>query len=95
MPRALFQIENVGKSGFGRNVGVALDEARLVIFDLSHHFRLTFDGLRAENKGNAALARKRYRKAIARDRLHYCRSQRNVDLEFGGFALFELDERRF
>ena len=88
-----FQVEDIRQRLIRLDVGIGYDKAGLVAFDAGHHRGLALDGLRAVNKGNAALLRKRDRHAVVRNRLHDGRNHRDVRIQGGLLSFSELDDR--
>ena len=95
MSRFFFQRNDVGKSIFGRNVGIAGNETRFIILRAGNHCRLVSHRLRTVNKRYAAFRRQRDRHFIARNGLHDRGDHRYIHRNFRLFAFFEFYKRRF
>ena len=76
------------------DVGIADDKARLIALDAGDHRGLALDGLRAVDKGNAALLGQGDGHLVVGNRLHDGGDQRDVRMDRAGLlALAELDDR--
>ena len=87
--------KNVRQGVLGGEIGVADNEACLIIFHAGNHSRLVFNGLRAVNKGKPAFLRKSNGESVVRNRLHDCTRHGNVQANGAFlFALSVFHERR-
>ena len=88
------QLQDVRQGRRGRKVGIAGDEALLILLYAAHHVRFTFDALRSVDEGNAALLCQRDGEVVPGDRLHDCRDHGDIHSDRAFFRpLPEFDQR--
>ena len=89
------QCKNIVQRAFGADVGITDYKACFIGFCSCHHSRLTCDGLRAEDEGNAAFFRQSHCHLVIGYCLHHCRYQRDVHCERRFFPFFEFNNGCF
>ena len=91
---ALFQRQHVCQGVANAQVGIAGDEAGLVIFHLAHHLRLLLNGLGDIDEGDAALPGQGDAHVLAGDGLHDGGDHGDVHGQGAGLTLAVADHRR-
>ena len=91
---ALLQGQHIRQGVADAQVGVAGDEAGLVVFHLAHHLRLLLDGLGDVDEGDAALTGQGDAHVLTGDGLHDGGDHGDVHGQGAGLALAVADHRR-
>ena len=87
---SFFQVQDILQCAFGADVGITDHETSFVSLCSCHHGCLAFDGLRAENEGNAAFFCQSHCHFVVRYCLHNSGNQWNVHGQSGFFPFFEF-----
>ena len=96
MTCSLFEIKDICKSGFRREVRIAGDKAFLIRFYTAYHIGLILNRLGTIDKGDTALLSKSDCQLFTGNRLHDRRDHRDIHFDRAFFlALPVLDKRGF